>query len=457
MRTHRSARILHIFFLVLTTTLLTGCLPSYVYKTPEVALPDRYSLLAAVPDSTGETAQWWRMFKDPTLNAIVNRALAENLQIAEAQARVQETQHLAKRAGNTISGNGTLDVQSSGGSESASLGLNLSLDPFGGRNSQARAALQRLEASRYELQGAKLTIIGELLQSYVDLRYFQQTLHYRNLDLQSRRKSLIATNELFEQGAATKLEQVKFRALLAEIQADIPRLEANITQQKSRIATLLGTTLGALRTDLSYSGHQPYLSAKAPIGVPADLLRLRPDIRAAERNYAASVSEVTVAQAARYPSLNLSGQISAPLDGGGTTNLVGAGLVLPLFNQPGLAAQVDVNIARASQAYLQWRSLVLSAVGDVETTLATVESSRRVVNAARRSLTLNLEALRLSKELYNDGGLVTVVDLLDSERAVTNARTEVAEALRTYAGDIISLYLALGVGVEDEPSPGLLH
>jgi multidrug efflux system outer membrane protein len=211
---------------------------------------------------------------------------------------------------------------------------------------------------------------------------------------------------------------------------------------------LLGTTLGSLNVDLSYSGRQPYLSAAAPIGVPADLLRIRPDIRAAERNYAAAVSEVTVAQAARYPSLSLSGQISAPLDGGGSTNAIGAGLILPLFNQPGLAAQVDANISRASQAYLKWRILVLSAVGDVETSLAAVESSRRVVNAAQKSLNLNLEALRLSKDLYNDGGLVTVIELLDSERAVTTARSTVAEALRTYATDIISLYVALGVGID---------
>ena len=453
MLAHKCARMLRVPFVVLTAPLLAGCLSTFEYKKPDMPLPDQYSLLASVPASSGITAQWWRMFNDPLLNNLANRALAENLQIAEAEERVQESHQLARRAGNTVSGNANLDVNSRSNTvDTGNLGISLSLDPFGGRRSQANAALQRLEASRFDLQNAKLNILSELMLAYVDLRFFQQTLNYRNLDLQSRKKSLAATNELLDKGVGTRLDQVRFQALVAEIEADIPQIVANISRQENRIATLLGTTPRGLGVDLRYQGRQPYLSANAPVGVPADLLRVRPDIRAAERNYAAAVSEVTVAEAARYPSLSLSGEIVAPLEGSfGSTNVVGAGLVLPLFNQPGLAAQVDVNISRATQAYLQWRSLVLTAVGDVETALAAVDGSRRVVNAAQKSLNLNVEALRLSQELYNSGGSVTVIELLDSERAVTSARSTVAQAIRTYSSDYISLYLALGVGI-DEPN-----
>ena len=454
MPARHSARLLGVSCAVLSIPFLSACLPAFEYKKADVPLPDQYSLLTSVPASSGTAAEWWRMFKDPVLNDLAARALEENLQIAEAKERVQESQALARRAGNTVSGNATLEGNARSNTvDTANLDISLSLDPFGGRRSQANAALQRLEASRFELQNAKLSILSELMLAYVDLRFFQQTLNYRKLDLQSRQKSLSATNELLGMGAVTRLDQVRFQALVAEIEAEIPQIAANIARQENRIATLLGKTPGALDVDLRYPGRQPYLAAHAPLGVPADLLRVRPDIRAAERNYAAAVSDVNAAQAARYPSLSLSGNIVAPLEGGlGSTRVVGAGLVLPLFNQPGLAAQVDVNESRASQAYLQWRSLVLSAVSDVETALAAVDGSRRVVNAARKSLNLNVEALQLSQDLYDSSGSVTVIDLLDSERAVTSARSTVAQAIRTYSSDFISLYLALGVGVSESVS-----
>jgi multidrug efflux system outer membrane protein len=206
-----------------------------------------------------------------------------------------------------------------------------------------------------------------------------------------------------------------------------------------------------LNVNLNYNGTQPRPSKIAAIGVPADLLRRRPDIRAAERNYAAAVSEINAAEAARYPSLSLRGNVTAPLEGSlGSTRGAGIGLNIPVFNQPGLAAQVDVNSSRAAQAYLQWSKLVLSSVADVETALAAVRGSRAEVDAAQRSLNLNLEVLRLSQELYTNDGTVTVVDLLDAERAVTAARSSLAISVRSYAAEVIALYVALGVGFNAE-------
>ena len=449
MAARRVVRSAGLMWALVATSALTGCLKFTEYEAPKFDLPDRYALLAPVPVSSPETAQWWRLFDDPLLTDLVNDVLLENLSLKEAGERVTEAQGIARREGNTVSGNATLDANARNTVDTAGFGLSLTLDPFGGERSEANAALERLEAARFDLQDAQLAVASELMLAYIDLRFFQQSLLYRLQDLESRNASLQATRTLLQEGASTRLDLVRLEALVAETRADIPRLSSDIKRQENRIATLLGTVPQRLAVNLKYTGRQPYPASITKVGVPADLLRRRPDIQAAERNYAAAVSEINVAEAARYPSLSLSGDISTPLEGSlGSNRAVGIGLNIPVFNQPGLAAQVDVNTSRAAQAYLQWSQLVLTAVADVETALTAVRGSREEVEAAQTSLSLNLEALDLSQELYSSDGTVTVIELLDAERAVTAARSTLALAVRAHAVEVVALYVALGVGFE---------
>lgn len=444
----RRARLTSVF---MASSVLMGCLNVAEYRKLEINLPDRYGLLAPVPVSSPETARWWRLFEDPLLNTLVDRVQTENLDLKEAEERVAEARAIARREGNTVSGNADLDATARNTVDTAGLGLSLNLGGFGRERREARAALERLEAAQFDLNDAQLAVASEVMLAYVDLRFAQQSLAFSRQDLQSRQESLQATRSLLGEGASTRLDELRLEALVAETMADIPRLSSDISREENRIATLLGVVPQGLDVDLRYTGSQPFPATIAEVGVPADLLRRRSDIRAAERNYAAAVSEVNASEAARYPSLSLSGNISAPLEGNlGSTRSAGIGLNIPVFNQPGLAAQVDVNRSIAGQAYLQWSSLVLTSVADVETALTTVRNSRQEVEAARKSLRLNLQALELSQELYTNDGTVTVNGLLDSERAVTAARSSLAFAVRTYAAEVIALYVALGVGFDAE-------
>ena len=444
----RGAQLASVF---MASSVLAGCLNFVDYKTPEYDLPDRYALLAPVPVSSSETERWWRLFEDPLLDTLVDRVQTENLDLKEADERVTEARAIARREGNTVSGSANLEANARDTIDTAEFDLSLNLDPFGRERFEANAALERLEAAQFNLKDAQLAVASEVMLAYVDLRFFQQALVFRMQDLKSRNASLEATRSLLQEGAATRLDEIRLEALVADTRADIPRLSSDIKRQENRIATLLGTVPQNLDLDLRYTGAQPYPATIVEVGVPADLLRRRPDIRAAEWTYAAAVSEVNAAEAARYPSLRLSGNISAPLEGSlGSTRSAGVGLNIPVFNQPGLAAQVDANSSRAAQAYLQWSRLVLTSVADVETALTAVRSSRQQVEAAQTSLKLNLEALRLSQELYTNAGAVTVNGLLDSERAVTAARSSLAFAVRAYATEVIALYVALGYGFDAE-------
>ena len=204
-------------------------------------------------------------------------------------------------------------------------------------------------------------------------------------------------------------------------------------RQRNRLSTLVGRTVGDLGIDLTYPGNQPLPKSSGSLGVPADLLRLRPDIRQTERLYAAALADMTAAEAARYPTLSLNGVIRAPLSGGEASRSLAAGLTLPVFSQGALAADVRAANARADGALAQWRGVVLTAVEQVENALASLQAAYRSADAAKKSVALNTRTLALTRDLLETGGDVTVLDLLDRERDVSNARGSLAQSRRDVA------------------------
>ncbi len=288
-------------------------------------------------------------------------------------------------------------------------------------------------------------LLSEIALAYVDLRFSQQLLIFGREDLRSRQTTLDEITIQMQSGVATQFDRMRAEGLVAQTRTELPGFEAAIVQQRNRLSTLLGRTVGDLGIDLGSSGQQPRPRGAPALGVPADLLRARPDIRQAERIYAAAVSDIGTAQAARYPRLTLSGIIEAPLGGGSNNETLGAGLVIPVFTQGALAADVDAATARADQALLQWRSTVLSAVEEVENALAALSGAQRSAAAARDLVRLNEETLALSRKLLDASGDTTVLDLLDRERELSNSRVTLARSQRDVARNYILLRSALGL------------
>ncbi|MCX7645402.1 MAG: efflux transporter outer membrane subunit [Rhodobacteraceae bacterium] len=423
---------------------LGGCSALPDYAPPQMQLTDRYSVLQ--PISVGSRAQsaWWTAFHDPVLDRLVERALAQNLTIAQARARVREAEALARRAGlEDINGNLEASASAPDSTETAGLDAEFVLSPR--RIAAAIAARARLDAARADETDARRLVIGELALAYADLRFSQALLAYRHQDLSSRQRTLSDINTRFEAGAATRLDRVRAEALVAQTRAQIPQTEAQVAILHTRIATLLGEPAGRAGVDLGGGTGQPIPRGAADIGVPADLLRARPDIRAAERSYAAAVSELGAARADRYPRLSLSGFVRAPIGGGSVAEGLVAGIALPVFSQPRLAAAEAAAEARVEQALLDWKNAVLTAVDEVESALIALAASMRTASAAAEVVRLNQEALDLSRQLLSESGGVTVLDILDRERAVADARATLAQAQRDVARDYIRLYTALGL------------
>lgn len=429
---------------------LTACSVGPEYRPPTTDLPDRYSILAPVTKAGTSDLEWWRDFNDPVLDRLVARALSDNISIAEARERVAEAAAEARRAGVPLSGDGTTTVRdNSRGTDTTSAGLSAAYNLAGRAIWAGRAASQRLDAAEIGVEEARRLLLAELGSTYIELRFLQESLTTRNQDLASRQRTLRDLNRKLELGEGTRLDTLRARALIFETQADIPQVGARIVQQRNRISTLLGVPVGSLGIDLGYTGAQPQPTGATVPGVPADLLRARPDIRIAERQYAAAVSDMGEAEAARYPSLTLSGAITAPLNGGSSTESLAAGLVLPVFDQPALAASADAAESRSRQAYLQWRRTVLLAVEQVENQLAALQAARQAVAASRQLVALNREALSVSRDLLAQGGNATVLDVIDRERSLSAARATHAADIRDLALAHVNLRTALGIGHSD--------
>jgi multidrug efflux system outer membrane protein len=375
------------------------------------------------------------------------RALSQNVTLAQARARLAEAEALARRDGARLEGNAGLTYTNQGqGADSAGLDISLSIDPANASGWRARAARARLDAAAENLREARRAVAAEIGIAYAELRFAQASLALRHQDIVSRQRTLSDMRTLMDAGEATQLDILRAEALVVETRTEIPTLQAEIVRQRNRLSTLLGAPVGLLDLDLGYPGGQPVPDSAFPRGVQVDLLRARPDIRSAERLYAAAVSDLGAAEAARYPTLTLTGRVTAPVSGGSAAESLIAGLVLPVFSQPSLAASADAARARVDQAYQSWRAAVLAAVEEVETALAALAASDEAARQADRLVSINTRALALSRELMAGRGEVTVLDLLDRERSVAQARSARARALRDRAVDYITLATALGLG-----------
>ncbi len=416
------------------------------FQESEVVVPSGYSFAAPPPDMAELNAATGLSFRDAVLDQLLASALEGNLSIAEARARLDEAAAGLRSAGANTTGNLELSrTETSSDTSTASTSLDASFSPFGLGRARIRAAQAQFDAAQLSELDARRLVMSELASTYVDLRYFQQLLVYRKQDLQISRSILRDVTEQAQTGAATRFEVVQTRAQVAQAEAQIPVLEASIVQTRNQISTLLGQPVGALNVDLSFSGEQPHPHGSENIGVPADMVRARPDIQQAERLYASSLASIDAAKAARYPRLTLSGTITAPLDAGSNVQSLVGGLVLPVFSQNALAADIESAQAQANQAFIQWRSAVLTAIEEVESNLVVMQASKQSVSASRSVVALNRESLQLSRDLLASGGNVTVIDVLDSEQDLSNSQIDVAESLRDLGQNYVALRTALGI------------
>lgn len=463
--------------------LLAGC--STVgpnHRRPDVAVPAQF---AEPHDAHGlsdaELSSWWRQFGDPQLESLIARAIALNLDVQSAAARIREA-----RARGLVAGSRslpTLDAQASAtrqrisenaiptppgagapgssgtfglpGSEFSTfrLGLDASweIDLFGGTRRSIEAAGARTGAAIWTRRDLQATAAAEVANAYFTLRTVQERMANAEEDLirQSREGQL--RHARFKGGLINGIEVEQQKSDAASAAAELPTLHAQSDAQIHAIGLLTGTTPEALIAELSPSKAIP-ASPEIPAGLPSDLLRRRPDIRAAEREIAAATADIGVATADLYPRISLtaapalvSTALASLLDWGSRSYSVGASLLGPLFDGGKARANIAVADARQEQALIAYRKAVLTALKDVEDALSRTQADRERLSDLARSHDAAKRAEALSRTRFR-GGLVTYSEVLTNQGKRLSVEKQMIEARGALARDSVALFKALGGG-----------
>lgn len=422
---------------------LAGCAATGVPVAPTAGSAGTHAILEPVETPSRADTRWWTHFNDPVLEGLVETSLASDLDAAQARDRLRQAE--AEAGFKARAGGRAMRVSSSGAVRDGA-GLWGRIARIGDFGSAGRAALARLEAAEYGTDEARRAVLAEVAQSYADMRYFQASRAFRVQDRASRRETLQSAMAQARAGRATRLDVMSARSLLAETEAELPRLDSEITRSRKRLAALLGVRVQDLRRDLAFRGRQPAPVEAGRPGIPADLLRARSDIRRAERLYAEAVADLPHETAARYPGLRLSGMIPAPQEGALPATPLADGLAMPVFKASSPGADRDAAEARAGQAYLQWRVAVLNAVEEVEASQLLLRSARKAARAAQDSVEAASRALSAARGSLAAGDAVAVAELLERERALSAARGALAQNMRDAAVAYVQLHVALGRG-----------
>lgn len=433
---------------------LSGCAKDTGYDAPAFPFAAGWRGAPASAPVLLSNADWWKKFRDPTLDTLTSRAITGNLTIAAARERISAARAALDAVPGAASAETSVSASLSGDPidrpealGDASLGLSWLLDPWGERRATLRAAAARVEAAQAERDAAQLLVIGTLANTYLDLRYQQRLLAIRRAELASRRETLAQTRALGEANAATRLDVLRAEARVAEIQSQLPSLSAAIEGRKAQIAVLAGVAPGALGVNLD-KGGQPRPRMSAATGIPSDLLRNRPDIRIAERGYYATLADMDAAEAQLYPRLSLGGAITLnALEQGrsAATYAFGPTVVFPTLPGKSARAGVALRAARAREAHAVWTQTVLGAISEVEQALLDYSAVSASLGSAERAARLYGEAGGLAREVFSRGE-ATLSDLIDADTERARGQNALADAIYRQGLAFVALNVRLGAG-----------
>lgn len=485
----------------LVLALLAGCSVGPNYHAPELPVPASYGEPAAVaaPGTTVDPGRWWDRFDDAELSSLVTRALKGNPSVQIAAVRIREArlqEAIARSAGKpTVNANaGVNSVKfsknagfatlaqafgggggggggSSGGSGSSGIALpgdsittfsvgfdaSWEIDVFGGVRRSVEAARAQTDAAVWNGRDAQVMIAAEVAQTYWALRLDKTQIQVIEDEIARQNRALQIAGNTAKVGLVPPIDVTRQRAQITSNEARLQPLRADIDQRIHALATLLGLAPSAISPEFAAAKLPPEGSVPVvPPGLPSDLLRRRPDIRAAERNLAGATAEIGVAVADLYPRFSLTGMaqlISTSLSTlfqGDSVQLTGNGAAqFPLLDWGRRRATVRVREAQRDEAYLQYRQTVLGALRDVEDALAQLSAEQQRHEVLTRAVNDAAVSVHAVDAQYRTG-LVAQDSLLNTQTQLLQAREQLAQSDAQLRQMTIALFKALGGGWSEE-------
>lgn len=439
------------------------------FKKPQVEVPDTWSTTAeGVSTQVAQLKGWWKSFRDPQLNNLVEQVVVANTDLKIADARINEVRALRGIANSarhpTIELSAVIArrrtvVQTPNSIGAVETGVfqvgfdaNWELDFFGGVRKSVRAATAEVAAAEESRRDVMVTVIAEVARNYIALRGYQRQLDVTRSNIATQRDTRDLTSIRAKAGLASELDVTRAEAQLALTEAVVPELETLIADTAHRIGVLLGKSPGALLADLQNGKPIPTIAPAIPVGLPSELLRRRPDIRRAEAEIAAQTARLGAARSELYPKFQLTGLLgrTATSLGGLTLGLgnffsIGPSMRLPIFNRGRIRSNIKAEDARLDQAILLYEDTLRRSLEEVENSLTSYEREREQRAQLEKAVASNRRSVELSRELYV-AGLSDFLSVLEAQNALYASENQLAQSEAAVAINLVALYKALGGG-----------
>lgn len=463
---------------VLAAALLAACAVGPEHVRPSMAMPETFEGVSA-PDATAATVTaapavtdtaFWQAFGDPQLNALVDDTLAANHELRIALARYDRANALLRGtrfdrlpvidASGTAASNRASAGQAPGVPRDArdtdsfdvGIGASWELDLFGRVRRSVEAGRAEVAASADELRALQVAIVGEVATAYLDLRGLQERLRVATENAGNQQQTLALVEARRDAGQDSDFDSMRASAQAATTSARIPVLEAEIAVATHRIAVLTGRTPDALRAQLTAARTLPAVPRVIDPGMPAHVLRVRPDVSAAEHRLHSATARVGVATADLFPRLTLggllgsqAGDIDALFRRDSETRLVALGIDWSFLDIGRVRARIAAADADASMELARYQQTVLRALEDTGNALVRFNRAHDADAELERAARDSARAARLARMRF-DAGATGLLDVLDAERTQLQAEDAFAAGRTRTATDAVALYRALAGG-----------
>ena len=456
---------------LLPLLLLAGCMLGPDYKRPDLVVPEQFR--AEPPRSqlspTAADSAWWQQFGDPQLDALIDEALANNLDVAAAAARVDQfygvlgttRSQLFPQVGAELAGSrNRASSQTISPAPAinpynvvqANLLASWEIDLFGRTRRLTEAATAELQASEAARRATVLSLVAAVTAGYVRLRDLDREVEVARDTLGLRKDSLTLFERRFKGGVVSEVELSQARSEYATALRAVPQLEQSAAQQENALSVLVGRNPGPIVRGRAIN---ELAMPPVPAGLPSELIERRPDLLAAEQSLVAANARIGAAKAAYFPTISLTGAFGAAsrslsdLSGGAARVWsYGADISLPIFTAGAIAGQVTSAEAAQRESLARYRRAVQTGFQETEDALVGVAKSAQARDAAQLQVDALSTYARLARRKY-EGGYTSYLEVLDAERSLFNAQLDLAQSQANVLLQATALYKSLGGGWVD--------
>jgi NodT family efflux transporter outer membrane factor (OMF) lipoprotein len=427
---------------------------------------------------------WWKTFRDPVLDRLIGEAVEGNQDVAAAKARILEARATRAQAVGglfpAVSGTGSVLAERSSSTAVLSVGAgqvdsgstqftqysggldaSWELDLFGAQYRAVEATSYGVEAAEEDLRYVLVTLVGDVASYYVDATGATERIAIARRNAAEERETERLTRAKAAAGSATDSDVAKAAALALSTEAEIPSYQNSFAVAAHRIGVLLGRSPDSVAALLGGRSGVPRPVTRLRAGLPADLLRNRPDVRRAERRLAQYTARIGQAEAALYPDVSLTGSLTStalrPSDFAKASTVswsFGPSVSVPIFDGGKLRAAVDIARAQRDEYLAAYHASVLTAVEDVENAVVALSTERHRMRALSASAAYYETAARSAKILFESGSS-SFLDLLDAQRSLRSAQDTVVQSRMASAKDYVALAKALGGGWDRAVDPSV--